>query len=35
MSLAVSESAIGLGILIAAFRLNQKIEFDNFSFLKG
>lgn len=35
MSLAVSESALGLGILIAAFRLNQKIEFDNFSYLKG
>lgn len=35
MCVAVSESAIGLGILIAAFRVNQKIEFDNFSYLRG
>lgn len=35
MSIAVAESAVGLGILIATFRINQRIELDNFSFLRG
>lgn len=35
LGVAVAESAIGLGILIAVFRKNQRIELDNFSFLRG
>lgn len=35
MSIAVSESAIGLGILIALYRVNKKIHLDNFSTLRG
>lgn len=35
MSIAVSESAIGLGLLIASFRISKRIELDNFSYLRG
>ena len=35
MSIAVSESAIGLGILIALYRVNKKISLDTFSTLRG
>ena len=35
LTIAVSESAIGLGILIASYRLDQRIEFENFAYLKG
>ena len=35
MSIAVSESAIGLGILIALYRVNKKISLDAFSTLRG
>ena len=34
-SIAVVESAIGLGLLINIFKLYKRIEFDNFSNLKG
>jgi NADH-quinone oxidoreductase subunit K len=35
MSIAVSESAIGLGILISLFRINKRVDFDSFSYLRG
>ena len=35
MCIAVAEASIGLGILISIFRLNQRIELNNFSFLKS
>ena len=35
LTVAVSESAIGLGILIASYRLDQRIEFADFAYLKG
>lgn len=35
MSIAVSESAIGLGLLIASFRISKRIELDSFSYLRG
>jgi len=34
MAIAVSESSIGLGILIVLFRINKKLDFNNFSTLK-
>jgi len=35
MSIAVAESAIGLGLLIIIFRVNQRIELSSFSYLRG
>lgn len=35
IAIAAADSAIGLGILVAAFYLKRNIAFDNFSFLKG
>lgn len=35
MSIAVAESAIGLGLLIVIFRVNQRIELSSFSYLRG
>jgi NADH:ubiquinone oxidoreductase subunit K len=35
ISIAVSESSIGLAILIALFYENKRIDFDSFSYLRG
>lgn len=35
MSVAVAESSIGLGLLIIAFRSSQRIDFDEFSYIKA
>jgi NADH-quinone oxidoreductase subunit K len=35
IAIAAADSAIGLGILIAAFYLKRNILFESFSFLKG
>lgn len=35
MAIAVSESALGLGILIAIFRITKRVDFDNLSYLRG
>ena len=35
IAIAAADSAIGLGILVAAFYLKRNISFENFSFLKG
>ena len=35
IAVAAADSAIGLGILIAAFYLKRNISFESFSFLKG
>ena len=35
MSIAVAESAIGLGLLIASFKISKRIELDSFSYLRG
>jgi NADH:ubiquinone oxidoreductase subunit K len=35
MAIAVSESALGLGLLIAIFRITKRVDFDNLSYLRG
>jgi NADH-quinone oxidoreductase subunit K len=35
IAIAAADSAIGLGILVAAFYLKRNIIFESFSFLKG
>jgi NADH-quinone oxidoreductase subunit K len=35
IAIAAADSAVGLGILVAAFYLKRNISFESFSFLKG
>jgi len=35
LTVATAETAIGLGIIILAYRLNRSISFESFTLLKG
>jgi NADH:ubiquinone oxidoreductase subunit K len=35
IAIAAADSAVGLGILLAAFYVKRNLSFESFSFLKG
>jgi NADH-quinone oxidoreductase subunit K len=35
IAIAAADSAVGLGILVAAFYVKRNVSFESFSFLKG